>query len=329
MKILVTGAEGFIGSHLVERLITIGHNVTSLVQYNSFANIGNLKFINKNIYKNLNIEFGDIRDPDKMLQLSKNKDVIIHLAALISIPYSYSSYNSFIDTNVNGTLNILRCLKKYNNLKLIHTSTSEVYGTAIKIPMDENHRLFPQSPYAASKASADLMVNSFYNSFNLPIITLRPFNTFGPRQSPRAVIPTIIKQFISNQANLTLGNINTSRDFTYVLDTVKAFEVALKSKKYGEVFNIGSNFSIKISQIINLCSKKFNIKKKIRKDTKKFRPKNSEVMKLFCSNLKAKKYLKWKPQYTGLSGFKKALNTSIDWYKKNKDLYLSYSKKIV
>ena len=199
MRILVTGTEGFIGSHLVERLINIGHNVTSLVQYNSFADIGNLKFVNKNIFKDLNIEFGDIRDPDKMLQLSKNKDVIIHLAALISIPYSYTSYNSFIDTNVNGTINILRCLKKYNNLKLIHTSTSEVYGTGVKIPMDENHRLYPQSPYAASKASADLMVNSFYSSFNLPVITLRPFNTFGPRQSPRAVIPTIIKQLISSQ----------------------------------------------------------------------------------------------------------------------------------
>ena len=328
MRILLTGTEGFIGSHLVERLVNIGHNVTSLVQYNSFADIGNLKFVNKNIFKDLNIEFGDIRDPDKMLQLSKNKDVIIHLAALISIPYSYTSYNSFIDTNVIGTTNILRCLKKYNNLKLIHTSTSEVYGTGIKIPMDESHRLYPQSPYAASKASADLIVNSFHSSFNLPIITLRPFNTFGPRQSPRAVIPTIIKQFISSQKNLSLGNVNTSRDFTYVLDTVKAYEVSLKSNKYGEVFNIGSNFSIKISKIIDLCSKEFKIKKKIQKDSKKFRPKNSEVMKLFCSNLKAKKYLKWKPQYAGLSGFKKALKTSIDWYKRNKNLYLSYSKKI-
>ena len=329
MKILVTGSEGFIGSHLVERLISTGHNVTGLIQYNSLADVGNLKFIDKNIQKNLNVEFGDIRDPDKMIQLSKNKDIIIHLAALISIPHSYSSYKSFIDTNVNGTTNILRCLKKYNNLKLIHTSTSEVYGTGIKIPMDENHRLYPQSPYAASKASADLMVNSFCNSFNLPIITIRPFNTFGPRQSPRAVIPTIIKQFISNQNYLTLGNVNTKRDFTYILDTVKAYEKTLKSNKYGEVFNIGSNFSIKISEIVNFCSKEFKIKKKIRQDLKKLRPKNSEVMQLFCSNLKAKKYLKWKPQYTGLSGFKKALKISIEWYKKNKNIYQNYSKKII
>ena len=274
-------------------------------------------------------KFCDISDKSYIEDITKNKEIVIHLAALIGIPYSYTARHSYLNTNLSGTFNILEACLKNNVSQLIHTSTSEVYGTAIKIPMNENHRLFPQSPYAASKASADLIVNSFYSSFNLPIITLRPFNTFGPRQSPRAVIPTIIKQFISNQVNLSLGNINTSRDFTYVLDTVKAFEVALKSKKYGEVFNIGSNFSIKISQIINLCSKEFNIKKKIQKDAKKFRPQNSEVMKLFCSNLKSKKYLKWKPQYTGLNGFKKALKTSIDWYKKNKNLYLSYSKKIV
>ena len=199
MKILITGAEGFIGSHLVESLIKSGHEITSFIQYNSFGDIGNLKFVDKYKLKNCNLEFGDIRDDDKLLKVSKKKDIIIHLASLISIPHSYTSFKSFIDTNIIGTLNVLRCVKNNSNLKLIHTSTSEVYGSALKIPMDENHRIFPQSPYAASKASADLIVNSFFSSYDLPIITLRPFNNFGPRQSPRAVIPSIINQLLSKK----------------------------------------------------------------------------------------------------------------------------------
>lgn len=329
MKVLITGSEGFIGSHLTEKLISLGYNVTALVQYNSFGNIGNLKFLTKDKIKNCNIEFADIRDEDKILKLGKNKDIIIHLAALISIPYSYSSYKSFIDTNINGTVNILRCLKKNNNTKLIHTSTSEVYGTAQKIPMDESHRIYPQSPYAASKASADLIVNSFYNSFNLPIITLRPFNTFGPRQSPRAIIPTIIKQFIENKKNLTLGNINTGRDFTYVEDTVDAFKKALKSKKFGETFNIGSNFSTKVSNIIKLISSDFNENKKVLKNSKKIRPNKSEVLNLYSANHKAIKLLKWKPKHSGMKGFKIALKKTIKWYKENYEIFNECSNKLI
>ncbi len=329
MKILITGAEGFIGSHLVESLITSGHEVTSFIQYNSFGDIGNLKFVDKYKLKNCNLEFGDIRDDDKLLIVSKKKDIIIHLASLISIPHSYTSFKSFIDTNITGTLNVLRCIKKNNNLKLIHTSTSEVYGSALKIPMDENHRIFPQSPYAASKASADLLVNSFFNSYDLPIITLRPFNNFGPRQSPRAVIPSIINQLLSKKKFLNLGNLNTSRDFTYVSDTVNAFEKTLKCPKFGEVINIGSNYSIKISDIVKLCSKNLKIKKSIKKNKKKLRPNNSEVTKLYSSNLKAKNILKWKPHFEGINGFKKALRITTDWYKNNPDFYKNYSKKIV
>ncbi len=329
MKILVTGSEGFIGSHLVEQLINSGHNVTALVHYNSLGDLGNLKFLSKQLLNNCNIEFGDIKDPDKMLELAKNKDVIIHLAALISIPHSYNSFQSFIDTNINGTLNVLRCIKKNLNIKLITTSTSEVYGTGIKIPMKESHRLYPQSPYAASKASADLIVNSFYNSYNLPIITLRPFNNFGPRQSPRAVIPTIIKQFLSAQKYLSLGNVNTYRDFTYVLDTVKAYELSLKSNSFGEVFNIGSNYSVKIMDIIKFCKVEFNNNKKIKTNKKKLRPKKSEVMKLYSSNKKAVEVLKWKPEFEGLNGFKRALILTINWYRKNYDFYQNYSNKII
>ena len=328
MRILVTGAEGFIGSHLVETLITSGHEVTSFIQYNSFGDIGNLKFIDKYKLKNCHLEFGDIRDDDKVLRVSKKKEIVIHLASLISIPHSYTSFKSFIDTNITGTLNVLRCIKKNSNLKLIHTSTSEVYGSAFKIPMDESHRIFPQSPYAASKASADLIVNSFFSSYNLPIITLRPFNNFGPRQSPRAVIPSIINQLLSKKKFLSLGNINTSRDFTYVLDTVNAFEKSLKCSKFGEVINIGSNYSIKISDIINFCSKNLKIKKIIKKNKQKLRPKKSEVKKLYSSNLKAKNLLKWKPYFHGVNGFQKALNITTEWYKKNPDFYKNYSKKI-
>ena len=329
MKILITGAEGFIGSHLVESLITSGHEVTSFIQYNSFGDIGNLKFVDKYKLKNCNLEFGDIRDDDKLLIVSKKKDIIIHLASLISIPHSYTSFKSFIDTNITGTLNVLRCVKKNKNLKLIHTSTSEVYGSALKIPMDESHRIFPQSPYAASKASADLLVNSFFNSYDLPIITLRPFNNFGPRQSPRAVIPSIINQLLSKKKFLNLGNLNTSRDFTYVSDTVNAFEKTLKCPKFGEVINIGSNYSIKISDIVKLCSKNLKIKKSIKKNKKKLRSNNSEVTKLYSSNLKAKNILKWKPHFEGINGFKKALSITTDWYKNNPDFYKNYSKKIV
>ena len=329
MRILVTGAEGFIGSHLVESLITSGHEVTSFIQYNSFGDIGNLKFIDKYKLKNSHLEFGDIRDDDKLLVVSKKKEIIIHLASLISIPHSYTSFKSFVDTNITGTLNVLRCIKNNSNLKLIHTSTSEVYGSALKIPMDESHRIFPQSPYAASKASADLIVNSFFSSYDLPIITLRPFNNFGPRQSPRAVIPSIINQLLSKKKFLSLGNINTSRDFTYVLDTVNAFEKSLKCSKFGEVINIGSNYSIKISDIVNLCSKNLKIKKIIKKNKQKIRPKKSEVIKLYSSNLKAKNILKWKPYFQGVNGFQKALNITTEWYKNNPNFYKNYSKKII
>jgi len=282
--------------------------------------------LDKKILKNVSIVTGDIRDQELMNKYTQKMDAVIHLAALISIPYSYISPQNYIDTNIIGTHNILQSSIKNKIDKVIITSTSEVYGTALKIPIDESHPLNAQSPYAASKISADQLALSFYKSYNLPITILRPFNTYGPRQSARAIIPTILSQILSNNSIIRLGNLNPIRDFTFVDDTCDAFLCALKNKKIiGETINIGNNFEISIRNILNILKDDYNFKFRIKIDKKRIRPKKSEVFRLYASNKKAKKLLGWKPKYKGYSGFNKGIEKTIRWLtnKNNLSLYKS------
>ncbi len=331
MKILVTGACGFIGSNLVNKLVNLNYKVKALTFYNKDNNDGNLEFFKLRKKKNLEVISGDIRDNFFLDDVSKKIDVIFHLAALISIPYSYISPKSYIDTNILGTYNILNSAKKNKVKKVFITSTSEVYGTAQKIPIDESHSLNSQSPYAASKVAADQLSYSFYKSYGVPITILRPFNTFGPLQSNRAILPTIISQILNNEKILKLGNISPTRDLTYVEDTIDAFICAMKTKKkiIGETINIGSNFEISIKDILKILKKDFGYKFTVKIDKTRIRPKNSEVYRLFASNKKSKKLLSWKPKYGGREGFKKALKLTIEWYKKNKKKKLTTSKYII
>ncbi len=320
MKIFLTGSEGFIGSHLLESLINSGHKVKALIQYNSFGNIGHLKLLSSKYEKKYVKVFGDIRDADFLEKNIKGCDIVINLAALIAIPYSYDAAESYIDTNIKGTFNILKASIKNKVKQVIHTSTSEVYGSAVKIPIDENHRLLGQSPYAASKIAADQICLSFYHSYKTPVTILRPFNTFGPRQSLRAVIPSIIVQCLSDKKKIYLGDLSTTRDFNYIENITHAYLKAIGNKKsIGEVINIGSNYEIKIIELFKLIKKITKSKAILVIDKKRLRPKNSEVMRLNCNSKKAHKILKWKPKFAHRKGFVKALNLTIKWYKENYD----------
>ena len=322
MRIFVTGADGFIGSHLVERLVKLGHSVKAFTFYNFKSSNGWLDYLDKKLIKNLDIVSGDIRDYDFLEKKIKGSEIVYHLAALIAIPYSYHSPRSYIDTNVIGTYNILQSSKKNNISKIIITSTSEVYGTAQSVPIKENHSLNAQSPYAATKIAADQLALSFYKSFDLPVTILRPFNTYGPRQSARAVIPTIISQLISGNKYIKIGNLKPTRDFTYVEDTVDAFVLALKKNLSGEVINIGNKFEISIKSILDIFKKDFNYDFKVIIDEKRVRPKKSEVFRLLASDFKAKKLLNWKPRYYGITGFKKGLAKTIEWFSKPDNIRL-------
>ena len=318
-KIFLTGSEGFIGSHLIEHLVKSGYKVKALVLYNSFNNIGWLRNVDKSILKSVEIVRGDIRDKEFLEKNIGDCKVIIHLAALIGIPYSYEATRSYIDVNILGTLNLLEISRKKKIEKFIQTSTSEVYGTAQYVPMDEKHPKIPQSPYAATKSAADQLAMSYYFSHNLPVTVIRPFNIFGPRQSMRAVIPTIINQAILKKNKISLGTINSKRDYTFVNDAVRAFEKCINNKKIiGKTINIGTNFERSIKQIVNLISFISKTKIKIIVDKKRLRPLKSEVMRLRTSNNLAKKLLNWKPVFSGKNGFKKALEITFHWYKKNK-----------
>jgi dTDP-glucose 4,6-dehydratase len=328
MKVFVTGAEGFIGSHLVEKLIKFGHTVKAFTFYNFRGSNGWLDTLDAKILQNLSIISGDVRDYHFLEKQTKGFDVVYHLAALIAIPYSYHSPKSYIDTNIIGTYNILQSSLKNNISKIIITSTSEVYGTAQSVPIKENHSLNAQSPYAASKIAADQLALSFHKSFDLPVTILRPFNTYGPRQSARAVIPTIISQLISGNKYIKIGNLKPTRDFTYVEDTVDAFVLALKKNISGEIINIGNKFEISIKSILDIFKKDFNYDFKVVIDKKRVRSKNSEVFRLLASDFKAKKLLHWKPTYQGIAGFKKGLAKTIEWFSKpdnirlyNSDIY--------
>ncbi|MBU3190614.1 NAD-dependent 4,6-dehydratase LegB [Clostridium bowmanii] len=313
-KVLVTGSEGFIGSHLTERLVEIGADVTALVQYNSFNNWGWIDSFDKRIKDNIQVVTSDIREYDGMKSIVKGQDVVFHLAALIAIPYSYLSPMAYIRTNIEGTANVLEACRDYDIQKIIHTSTSETYGTALYVPIDEKHPMQGQSPYSASKIGADKIAESYYRSFSTPIATIRPFNTYGPRQSARAIIPTVISQILAGKTEIKLGSLTPTRDFNYVKDTVEAFiKISESDKTIGEVINAGSNHEISIGDLVNKIIKLSNRNASIVCDVDRLRPEKSEVSRLLADNNKIKQLTHWKPLYSLDEG----LLETISWIEKN------------
>ena len=316
-NILITGAEGFIGSHLTELLVAKGYQVKALSQYNSFNNWGWLEDID--CKDKVEVITGDIRDPHYCKNITKDIDIIFHLAALIAIPYSYVAPDSYVDTNINGTLNICQAAKENGNIRVIHTSTSEVYGTAQYVPIDEKHPLQPQSPYSATKIAADAMAMSFYNSFELPVTIARPFNTYGPRQSARAVIPTIITQIANGVKEIKLGDLTPTRDFSFVNDTCRGFiSLAEEDETIGEIINIGSNSEISIANILNIIKDLMQGDVELVIDNNRIRPEKSEVLRLWCDNTKIKKLTGFKPQVDIHEG----LQRTIDWFTDSQHLEL-------
>ena len=318
MKILVTGSDGFIGSHLTEELVRKGYKVRAFVYYNSFNNWGWLDILPKDVMKNVEIFQGDVRDPNGVENAVKGVDAIFHLAALIGIPYSYHSPDTYVDTNIKGTLNVLQAARKLGTERILVTSTSEVYGTAQYVPIDEKHPFQGQSPYAATKIGADRLAESFYRSFQLPVTIVRPFNTYGPRQSARAVVPTIITQLLAGKKEIRLGSLATTRDFNYVKDTVNGFISIYKSDQtIGEEINIATQKEILISQLAQELISQINPDASIVFDDKRVRPEKSEVNRLVGSNAKILCLTDWKPKYT----LEKGLRYTIDFLKENLDKY--------
>jgi len=314
MKILVTGADGFIGSHLTEELIRQGYSVRAFVLYNSFNSWGWLDNCSADVKGRFEVFAGDIRDPYGVKEAIKGCDAVLHLAALIAIPFSYHSPDTYVDTNVKGTLNVLQAARDLGVSRVIHTSTSEVYGTARFVPITEEHPLQGQSPYSATKIAADQLAYSFYASFDLPVVIARPFNTYGPRQSARAVIPTIISQIANGKHEIKLGAVSPTRDFNFVADTVAGFISALKSDKgLGEVINFGSNFEISIGDTAQLIAEAMNAEIEINTDEERLRPEKSEVERLWADNTKAKELFGWQPSYGGREGFKRGLAETATW----------------
>lgn len=315
MKILVTGADGFIGSHLVEALVNLGYSVRAFVMYNSFNSWGWLDELSADIKSKLDVFSGDVRDPYGVKEAMRGCDVVMHLAALIAIPYSYHSPETYVDTNVKGTLNILQAAKELGVSKVLITSTSEVYGSACFVPITEEHPLRGQSPYAATKIAADQLAYSFYASFNLPVVIVRPFNTYGPRQSARAIIPTVITQIANGEKIVKLGSVHPTRDFNYVDDTVSGFVAAMQADGiFGETINIGSNFEVSVGDIVNLIADVMGTEIVIQADEDRIRPKNSEVDRLLACNSKAIRLLKWQPKYEGLQGVRSGILNTVQWF---------------
>lgn len=314
-KILVTGANGFIGSHLTEELVRQGYDVRAFVEYNSFNSWGWLDSTSQDIKSNLDVFSGDIRDPFGVKEAMKGCTHVLNLAALIAIPYSYHSPATYIDTNINGALNIVQAARELDVEKVVQTSTSEVYGTALYVPIDEEHPLQGQSPYSASKIGADQMALSFYRSFDTPVSIIRPFNTYGPRQSARAVIPTIISQLANGKDTIKLGAISPTRDFNYIKDTVSGFISVMNSEKsIGEVINIGSNYEVSIGETAEMIADIMNVNLTIETDEQRLRPEKSEVNRLWAENKKAKELLGWTPQFGDKEGFRKGLEETIEWF---------------
>ncbi|MBF8669052.1 SDR family oxidoreductase [Pseudomonas putida] len=306
-KVLVTGADGFIGSHLTELLVREGFQVKALSQYNSFNYWGWLEDLN--CLADVEVLNGDVRDPHYCKHITKDIDAVFHLAALIAIPYSYVAPDSYVDTNIKGTLNICQAALENNVQRVIHTSTSEVYGTAQYVPIDEKHPLQPQSPYSASKIGADAMAMSFFNSFDLPLTIARPFNTYGPRQSARAVIPTIITQIASGKKEIKLGDVSPTRDFNYVADTCRGFlELARCGKAIGETVNIGSNYEISVGDTLELIRELMGSDVKFLTDEQRIRPEKSEVFRLWCDNTKIQGLTGFKPEYSIREGLQETIN---------------------
>jgi dTDP-glucose 4,6-dehydratase len=320
-SILVTGADGFIGSHLTEELVRHGHSVRAFVMYNSFNSWGWLDHSEPAIKKSLDVFAGDIRDPYGVREAMKGCNIILHLAALIAIPYSYHSPDTYIDTNVKGTLNVVQAARELRVSKVVHTSTSEVYGTARFVPITEEHPLQGQSPYSASKIGADQIAMSFYTSFGTPVSIIRPFNTYGPRQSARAVIPTIITQIANGARTLMLGALQPTRDFSYIADTVSGFiAVAEADGAIGEVINLGSNYEISIGETVHIIADLMGADVDIETEDIRLRPAKSEVERLWADNAKALRLTGWKPAYAGKDGLRRGLAETIRWFSDHDNL---------
>jgi len=313
-NVFVTGAAGFIGSHVVEELVLNGAKVTALVHYNSNSNIANLNYLDKALLEKIEIVFGDVTDAFQMDLLTQDKDIVLHLAALIGIPYSYVAPAAYVAANINGTLNVLEACKKNKVGKLVVTSTSETYGTAIYAPIDEKHPMQGQSPYSATKIGADKIAESYYLSFDLPVCIFRPFNTFGPRQSMRAIIPTIISQALGNHKEIKLGSLSPVRDMVYVKDTANGFLLAgLSPNSNGEVISVGTGVGYTVGEIVNIIQDIIGTTKDVVEDSTRIRPENSEVFKLICDNRKAKELLDWQPTLT----MKEGIVHAVDFIKNN------------
>lgn len=314
-QILVTGADGFIGSHLVEMLVKKGFKVKAFCFYNSNGSWGWLDTLDDEVKKNLEVVLGDIRDPQMVRNAMKNCSHVYHLAALIAIPYSYHAPSSYVDTNIHGTLNIVQAARDLGLEKVIHTSTSETYGTAQYVPIDEKHPQVGQSPYAASKIGADQIALSYWKSFKTPVSIIRPFNTYGPRQSSRAVIPTIISQIASGEKIIKLGATTPTRDFNFVLDTCRAFlSVGNNENTIGKILNASSNFEISIGDTVKLIAEVMNSDVEVINDKDRMRPETSEVNRLFGDNKYIKSLTDWEPQFDGINGFKRGLEITSDWF---------------
>ena len=323
MKILVTGADGFIGSHLTEQLVRDGHDVKAFVYYNSFNSWGWLDHCDTDVKGQFDVFPGDIRDPHGVKNAMKGCDAVFHLAALIAIPYSYHSPDTYIETNIKGTLNVVQAVRELELERVVHTSTSEVYGTAQFVPITETHPLQGQSPYSASKIGADQLAMSFFRSFGTPVSIIRPFNTYGPRQSARAVIPTIITQIASGVKELKMGAVHPTRDFSFISDTVSGFIATLKSKEsIGEIINLGSNFEFSISDTVQLISDIMGQEVGVISDEIRKRPRNSEVERLWADNTKAKEVLRWRPKISGYDGLQKGLSETVDWFLRPENLQI-------
>lgn len=316
-KVLVTGADGFIGSHLVEHLLEEGYDVKAFVLYNSFNSYGWLDTLPKDKLKQIEIFSGDVRDPNGVRVAMQNVDIVYHLAALIAIPYSYHSPDNYVDVNIKGTLNVLQAAKMLNTERVLVTSTSEVYGTAQYVPIDEKHPFQGQSPYSATKIGADRIAESFYRSFNMPVTIVRPFNTFGPRQSARAVIPTIITQLLNGEHQIKLGELTPTRDLLFVKDTVKGFSaIANSAKTIGEEINIATQSEISVGDLAQKIINQINPAAKIVTDEQRLRPEKSEVMRLFGSNQKLIQLTGWKQSYS----FDQGIQETINWFKQPNNL---------
>ncbi len=315
MRVLVTGADGFIGSHLVEHLVRQGHEVRAFVYYNSFNSWGWLDASPEDIRKDLDVFAGDIRDPHGIRAAMRGCDAVLHLAALIAIPYSYHSPDTYVDTNIKGTLNVLQAARDLGLSKVVHTSTSEVYGTARFVPITEEHPLHGQSPYSATKIGADQLALSFHLSFDTPVAILRPFNTYGPRQSARAVIPAIISQIASGARRIQLGSLHPTRDFSFVTDTARAFEaVLLSDAAVGQVLNAGSGFEVSIGDTARMIASIMDVPVEIGQDAQRLRPAKSEVERLLADNSRLRAATGWAPAYGGLDGFRRGLTATVDWF---------------